>query len=316
MRWALTFAALALAGLMTTSTWSAWVATTSTAASTFTAKADWQAPALGTSVVAKSTGGTGGYIHQGGSYYLYANVADGGNPASGTTSVQANAGTLSTGQTASPLTAGSFSVEGLTYGYRSALLTANAALAENGYATTVSTADQAGNTAAALTGPAVTVDNTQPAGSNVRTANGGAVALRPDAGDTVTYTFTEAPDSYSILPGWTGAATTVAVAIVDSAAKDAIQIWNSAGTTQLPLGSVNTNGDYVTATAGFLATMVQSGTTVVFTLNSLQQGTVRTATGNGTMTWSPATVAGATDRAGNALLGTTVNESGTANGEF
>jgi hypothetical protein len=316
MRWALACIALALTGLAVTSTWSAWVAAATNPGNTFSAKADWQAPALGTSVIAKSAGGTPGYVHQGGDYYLYANVTDGGNPASGTASAQANAGTLTTGLTAAPLTAGSFTEQGVAYGYRSALLTAKSALSAGSYATTIAAADQAGNSVAALTGPAVTVDNTSPAGADVQTANHGAVAHRPDTGDTITYTFTEPPDSNSILAGWNGSAITEAVAILDSGADDVVEIWNSTGTTQLPLGSVSTNGDFVTDTVGFYATMVLSGSTITFTLGAEQLGSVRTNPGNVTMSWSPGTVSGATDRAGNALLGTTVSESGASDGEF
>jgi hypothetical protein len=301
---------------MTSSTWSAWVATTESASNTFSARADWQPPALGTSIVAKSAGGTGGFIHQGGGYYLYANVADGGNPASGTASVNGNAGTLTTGSTAAPLTAGSYTVQGIAYGYRSALLTANAALAAGSYATTVSVADQAGNTAAALTGPAVTADNSQPAGADVQTANGGAVASRADAGDTVTYTFTEPPDPYSILAGWDGSAVAASVAIIDAKKRDEIQIWNAGATAQLPLGSVDLKGDFVSVTAGFNATMVLSGSTITLTLGTQQIGTVRTEPTPYVVTWSPATLAGTNDRAGNALLGTLVNESGSTDGEF
>src|SRR6187200_1322512 len=72
------------------------------------AAADWTAPTVSTSVIGKSQGGVPGYIHQGGAYNAYANVADGGNPASGIAKVTGNLGTTTTGQTVAALSSGTF----------------------------------------------------------------------------------------------------------------------------------------------------------------------------------------------------------------
>jgi hypothetical protein len=71
---------------------------------------------------------TGGFLAQGAQYYVYANAV--GEPGgSGIATVTANVSVLTTGQTAVPLVAGSYTVGGVTYGYRSAALTANGTIA-------------------------------------------------------------------------------------------------------------------------------------------------------------------------------------------
>ena len=104
-------------------------ATTSNSADTFAAAADWVAPSVSSTVIAKTAGGTPGFIRQGGTYFVYANVTDTGNPASGVSTVKANIGTITTGQTSVTLNAGSFSVGGVTYNRRTSSVTANASLA-------------------------------------------------------------------------------------------------------------------------------------------------------------------------------------------
>jgi hypothetical protein len=80
--------------------------------SSLSAKSDWSPPAAGASVIAKTAGGPGGYIKQGGTYYVYANVTDSGNPPAGTASVTANVSSITTGQTAATLAAGSYTADG------------------------------------------------------------------------------------------------------------------------------------------------------------------------------------------------------------
>ena len=51
--------------------------------------------------IAKTPGGVTGFVQQGGTYFVYANVAaDTGNPASGLATVKANVEEVTTGQTA------------------------------------------------------------------------------------------------------------------------------------------------------------------------------------------------------------------------
>src|SRR5690242_16900716 len=90
----------ALAVGRTAATAATFNATTSNAGSSFAAAADWAPPTVSSTVIAKTTGGTAGFIHQGGTYYVYANASDTGNPASGVSAVKANVSTITTGQTA------------------------------------------------------------------------------------------------------------------------------------------------------------------------------------------------------------------------
>jgi hypothetical protein len=312
---AMLLAACALVTATGSATWSAWTATATSATSTISAAPDGQAPVVGSAVVGKSGGGSTDFIQQGGGYYVYANVTDAGNPASGTSTVTAGAASISTGLTAAVLSAGSFSAQGVSYNRRSAALTADASLAAGSYATTIAATDVAANSAV-VSGPSVTVDNVAPSGSSVSIVNGGATTGRPDAGDTIALGWSETIDPYSILGGWSGSQTAVQVIIVDGGAKSDSIVFRSTGGVALALGSITPNNDYVTSSATFAATMIQTGGSIVLTLGALVSGTPRTDTHKAGLSWSTAAVAGATDRAGNALAGSTVNESGLRDYDF
>jgi hypothetical protein len=275
-------------------------------------------PSVSTTVVSKTTPYLPGFIRQAATYFVYANVTDGGCAPSGIATVRADVSTITTGSTAVALSAGAFTVGGVAYNYRSASLTANATLTAGAKAYTITSTDNAAN-GQTQTGYSVTVDNTQPAGSDVQIVNGGATAGKPEAGDSVTLTFSEIIDPESVLAGWTGAATDVVVRVANVGGGDVVTIWNAANTAQLALGTIDTNGtQYVTAdrdfgATGTASTMVQSGATITITL-----GTPSGATGTQgpprAMDWMP--VATATDRAGNACQTTVATESGAADVEF
>ena len=279
--------------------------------STFTTATyfDTVAPTVSSSVISKTTPYWPGYIRQGGTYYVYASVTDGGAVPSGVSTVTANVSTVSTGQTAVALVAGSYSVGGVSYNYRSASQTANAVLSAGSQSYTIAATDVAGN-GGTTSGFSVTVDNTAPTGTNVQTTNAGT-AGRPEIGDTITLTFSEVIDPESVLSGWTGASTNVVVRITNNAAGDLVTLRNAANTAQLPLGQVNLVGTgYVAVNRDFGATgtpstMVAAGNTIVITLGTAS-GAVLTQAGANTMTWVP--VATATDRAGNACSATTATE--------
>src|SRR5687768_3979484 len=92
-----------------------------------TAVPDFRGPTISRVAVGKSTGSaTTGAIRPSATYRVYANVTDVGTPPSGTSSVTADVSTLTVGQTAVPLVAGSYTAGGQTYTYRSAVLTAGA----------------------------------------------------------------------------------------------------------------------------------------------------------------------------------------------
>lgn len=275
-------------------------------------------PSVSSTVISKTTPYLPGFIRQGRTYFVYANVADGGCAPSGIATVTANVATVTTGATAVALVAGSYTVGGVAYNYRSASRTANAALAEGAKAYTITSTDVATNSQT-QSGYSVTVDNTRPTGSTVQTANGGTTAGRPEAGDSVTYTYSEAIDPQTVLAGWTGASTNVVVRITNNGGGDRLTIRNAANTAQLPIGSVNLIGTaYVTATRDFGATgtastMVLSGATITITLGTPSGATGTQAT-TGTMAWTP--TATVTDPAGNTCMTTVANETGAADVEF
>jgi hypothetical protein len=275
---------------------------------------DTTPPTVSAAVIGKTQGGTPGYVKQGGTYYVYANATDAGSTASGVSTVTANVSNVTTGQTTVPLVAGSYTVGGVTYGYRSASITASNPLSAGSKSFTVTATDASGNSAI-FTG-LVTVDNTAPTASDVQTANkAGGIAGRAEVGDTITYTFSEAMDPATILAGWDGTATSVTLRLTNAGASDRVTIFNSGNTVQLALGTVVLGRtDYTGASRTFTgSTMVMSGSTITITLGTAS-GTTTTAAGTGTMTWTPSTAA--TDLAANACSATAATESGAADAEF
>ena len=303
-------------------TQAAFVGTASNPGNRVSAASDFRPPSVSASVIAKSAGGTPSFIKQGGTYHVYANVSDTGNPASGVGSVTANVSNVTTGQTAAALSSGSFSVGGISYAFRSAALTANAVLSEGLKTYTVSATDNASNASGPIGGFSVTVDNTAPGGTNVQTANGAATAGTAEQNDTITYTFSEPIDPASVLAGWTGSSTSVVVRLINGGTlpvtADTFQIWNAANNAQLPLGTVTLpSGTYVGGLAGgevasfgasgTASTMAMSGSTITITLGTAGGSAASLGLLAGAMSWVPS--ATATDRAGNATSTATVAES-------
>lgn len=298
--------------------WAAYTGSAGSDGNEMVAASDWVAPSVSASVVGKTQGGVPGYVHQGGVYNVYANVADSGAPASGVASVSGNLSTVTTGQTAAALSPGSFAIGGISYGFRSASLTANATLAEGTYSYSLTSKDAAANSRV-QSGYTVIVDNTAPTASDIQTTNkSGNTAGKPELGDSIVFTFSEPIDPNSILANWTGSSTGVVVRITN-ATNDTLTVFNAGNTTQLPLGSVNLGrNDYVSASATFGATgtgstMVQSANAITVTLGTASSGP-STAGSTGTMIWTPS--ASAYDRAGNAETTTTRSETGAADKDF
>lgn len=311
---------LGTAAMARHSVWGNFTATTPNAGNSITAAADFRAPSASASTIGKTAGGIVGQIKKGGTYYVYANVSDSGNPASGVSTVTANVSSITAGSTAVTLSAGSFSSGGVSYGYRSAALTAGTGLAAGSYSYSLTLTDAAGNSTT-QSGFTVTVDNTAPAGTDVQTVNGGTTNGLAEAGDKITFTFSKAIDPNSILAGWSGASTNIVVHLNNgtSTNNDTVTVFNSTNATQLPLGSVNLGrADYTSANLTFGATgtasaMAMSGSTVTITLGT-QSAAAITAGATGTMSWTPS--ASATDAAGNGASTTAVTESGAADREF
>ena len=280
---------------------------------------DTVAPTVSATVIAKSGLYFAGFIKQGGTYYVYANATDGGAAPSGIATIRADVSAVTTGQTAVSLVAGSYTVGGVTYGYRTAIQTANATLTAGSKSYTLTSTDNNANSRL-QTGFTVTVDNTAPTATDIQAVNGGATVGRIELGDTITYTYSEVIDPESILAGWTGASTNVVVRFTNNASLDTFAVWNAANTVQLPLGSVNANGNYVggASTAGASGTASTMGLNtstnrITITLGTVS-GSLNTDTSNRTATWTPS--ATAFDRARNAMSTTAVNETGAADPDF
>lgn len=311
---------LGAAGMARQSVWGNFTATAPDAGNTITAATDFRAPTASASVIGKTAGGIVGSIKKGGTYYVYANVGDTGNPASGVSKVTANVSSITSGSTAVALSSGSFSAGGVIYGYRSAALTAGSTLAAGSYSYSLTLTDAAGNSKT-QTGFSVTVDNTAPSGTDVQTVNGGTTNGLAEAGDKLTFTFSKAIDPESILAGWNSGSTNVVVRLNNGSGSgnDTVTVFNSTNLTQLPLGSINLGRtDYTSANltfgaTGTASTMVMSGSAITINLGT-QSAVATTAAATGTMSWTPS--ATATDAAGNALSTTAVTESGAADKDF
>ena len=175
--------------------------------------------------------------------------------------------------------------------------TPTTALAAGTYTAQATQADTAGNTGRDTS--TFTVDTTRPTAVQFSPTNkAGGTAGRPEAGDTLTYEFSEAMAPGSILGNWTGSSTTVTVRLTNAANNDTITVLS--GSTTVHVGSVATGGNFVTGTLNFTgSTMVRSadGTSITITLGTTT-GTTKTVAGTN-MTWTPD--AAATDLAGNAV---------------
>jgi hypothetical protein len=302
------------------SVWGAFSAPAGSSGNEVRSAPDFIAPTAAASVIQKTEGGATGYIRQGGTYRVHANVTDSGNPASGLASVTGNLSTLTAAQPAAVLTAGTFSAGGQSYNYRSAGLTATTTLAAGTYAYALTSSDAAANSRT-QPGLSVIVDNTAPSASDVQTANTTAgTAGKPEAGDTVTLTYSEPVDANSVLSGWGGAATNVVVRIDNNVPmNDRVAIYNATNATQLPLGTIDLGrNDYVSANATFGAsgtpsTMIQSVNAIIITLGTASSGAT-TAGKSASIIWSPS--ATATDRAGNAESTATRTETGSGDKDF
>lgn len=262
---------------------------------TVTADTDFLAPLAEASVIAKTQGGVGGYVRAGGTYYVYADVSDPGNPSTGIASVKANVSAITSGQTATSLSAGSYSVDGVSYGYRSAQLTASSSLTSGTKSYSLALTDGDGN--ARSQNFSVSADNVALAGADFETANSsGGTGGRAEKGDTVTFTFNEAVDPNSVVSGWNGSGTkSVTVSIADTSSNDTLTL---SGAT---VGSVRLQGDYTNSgkTTTFTASsLTVSGASVKVVLGTDASGTARTETTKNAPEWTPS--ASIYDFAGNA----------------
>ena len=183
-----------------------------------------------------------------------------------------------------------------------------------GYEVRLIATDTLGN--ATTTAPvAFTVDNVAPTATDIQALNGGATNTM-DAGDTLTFSYSEQMLASSLLGGWDGSATTVTLRVTNAGANDTLEVYDAANTTKVNLtaGAMALSRDVVSSNATFSATMRQSAGNVVVTVGALTSGTVRNGVKKGRITWAPSTAA--TDLAGNAVSAATVIESGALDRDF
>jgi hypothetical protein len=242
--------------------------TTASTGNTVTASADWTAPTISAVVLQKSEGGVINNFHANETFYIYASVADTGNPAAGIGTITANTTNIAT-VSSETLTSGSWTVSGTTYNYRTALLTAKSTLLSQSYSYSLSVSDSAGN-GPTTSSPNVTSSNVTLAPSSFHVLTAG----KPVATDKITFTYSSAPDPDSIFDGWDGTSRTVDVKLADGAVysmssltQDVVGIADSAGNVT-SLGYIVTGGDYVA-----------TGTTVSFANSTIAlSGSVYTVT--------------------------------------
>jgi hypothetical protein len=260
---------------------------------TVSAIADWTEPSAEASVIAPTSGGTPGYLKSAKpTYYVYAKVSDSGNPASGIGSVKANVNNLTSGQTAVTLTAGSYSVGGVSYNYRSASLTAGT-LTVGSRAYSLALADKAENTSSAEF--SVTVLTGFAASSFATTNISGGNEGKPEKGDTAIFTYNSAPLPSSIVSGWSGASpASVTATITQSSSNDTLTVASAA------LGTVELKGNYVSKTVTFTSSsLTLEGNSIVLTLGTpSSSSSVEDDNGNRAPIWKPS--ASARDLAENA----------------
>jgi chitinase len=155
------------------------------------------------------------------------------------------------------------------------------------------------------------VDNTGPRGAAIQAANGDGTAGRIDAGDVLTFTYSEAVAASSLLDGWDGGRTDVTVRLNDALVWDTLVVRK--GTTTVALtGSLRLGGDYTWTGAEFDATLEQIGEKVVVTFGALVSGSTRNPVLTGSLNWTPSSVA--TDMAGNPA--STASVTGTSGTDF
>jgi hypothetical protein len=104
----------------------------------------------------------------------------------------------------------------------------------------------------------------------VDAVNGSGQAGRPEAGDTVTFTYAGAVDPDLILSGWDGSTTPVTVRL-DDGSTDVLTVRDpSDGSVLAGLGLIQLNGDYCGGTTLFTnSQMTLSGSAVTIVLGTV-----------------------------------------------
>ena len=189
-------------------------------------------------------------------------------------------------------------------------------LADGAYTAQASQSDSSGNTGTSGA-RSFTIDTVKPTAASIATANAaGGTAGRLDAGDSLTFGYSEAMPATSVLSGFSGSSVSVIVRFFDTeAAGDLLTVLDSAGGATVALdigaasgfgGGVYTTRNVVTNTVNFAATMTRSsdGRAFVIVLGTPDRSSriVSGPAAAGNMIWAPKT--GPSDLAGNPLAHT------------
>jgi hypothetical protein len=303
-RWAWTAVGIAGASLIISAIARGAFTTSATSPQTLQAVPDFLPPlATGSQIV----GSAPGAVAPGEQYQVYAQVADQGNPPAGTQSVTADLSAISGSGSAVPLTAGSYTVGGSSFNFRSASQTASAGLTNGSTEHYALTMTDALGQAATQTGYSVSVQ-VACAASAITADNGGKKAGEVDEGDVITYTFTVPVANASVLPGWTSGIALVRVDLADAGGRDQVTISSFTGGTSTRLGVIDTKADYAGGKdRTFDGSMNQGGNTVVVTVGPRRSGgNPPSVSQNTAMTWTPGV--GLTDEQGAACATTPVTQ--------
>ncbi len=182
--------------------------------------------------------------------------------------------------------------------------------------------DSSGRTTVSNVVAGRTVDNTRPMGSDVQAINGSGQAGRVDAGDVITFTYSELMDLNSILPGWNGSSTSVSGTLTsgffttNTIEFDRNNGRPSLGTIDLGanFGGIFTSSDILNARMTGTTGIVDGTPRTIITV-TIESGSSPRATGSSAnMQWTPSS--SAMDLAGNSLSPTKVTESGARDVDF
>jgi hypothetical protein len=270
-------AALAAAGSTVGTSAASFTAHKANPANTFTTAADWVAPALTLTAPAA------------GSYTNDKTPALGGASGkaatdSATVTAKVYSGSTATGTALQTPTV----TRSPTTGTWSATATT---LADGTYTAQATQSDTAGNTATRAN--VFTVDTKAPTPVSISAANGGGGAAgRLNAGDTITYRFSEGIEPSTIMAGFAGGATTadVNVGFLNNGTADYFSVIDTANNQTLTLDtSVASIAELVTANLVWPAKLSQSadGTTFTVVLGTAPTSGVATVTNTShSMAWT------------------------------
>lgn len=167
--------------------------------------------------------------------------------------------------------------------------------------------DPSGNTTS--TSATFTIDRVIPTVTALTESNANGLLA---SGDSVSITFSEAIEVSTICSTWTGTGnqslSNATITVTDNLANDSISAVTSP-TCTLRTGTLVTNNDYVTSNATFNGTVTWTSSTRVLRIifGATTSGTLNTVVqATDTSSFTPSTLL--TDRAGNALAGTTYSQ--------